>query len=157
MRLGWQNRVVKKKLSALSFRVTVLDLTQPNQIIYMTHRVDRVLSFFSSRPNWDPPPSPAGDCPPLWFRDGVHSDTNDVDVTHSLAGEGFGCGVPIRTRGQTLWYSWYMCSLWYAQWESTLNSCCRGDERWFQRSIFPVSYIKHLQECQEHRFKESFF
>ncbi len=27
--------------------------------------VDRVLSFFSSRPNWDSPtPSPGGECPP---------------------------------------------------------------------------------------------
>jgi hypothetical protein len=31
------------------------------------HRVDRVLGFFSSRPNWDPPtPSPAGECVPLF-------------------------------------------------------------------------------------------
>jgi hypothetical protein len=34
------------------------------------HRVDRVLTFFSSRPNWDSPsPSPAGECappPPLY-------------------------------------------------------------------------------------------
>ncbi len=32
------------------------------------YRVDRVLGFFSSRPNWDPhTPSPAGECvsPPL--------------------------------------------------------------------------------------------
>jgi hypothetical protein len=36
------------------------------------HRVDRVLSFFSSRPNWDSPnPSHAGECvPPLWFMGG---------------------------------------------------------------------------------------
>ncbi len=37
------------------------------------HRVDRVLGFFSSRPNWDFTPSPAGECattppPLLWFR-----------------------------------------------------------------------------------------
>jgi hypothetical protein len=49
-----------------------------------SHRVDRVLGFFFSRPNWDslsrrrvcPPPSP------LWF--------------------------PIPTRGQSLWYSRYI-------------------------------------------------
>ncbi len=39
------------------------------------HRVDRVLGFFSSRPNWDPPftPSPAGECvpTPVWFRGGT--------------------------------------------------------------------------------------
>jgi hypothetical protein len=29
------------------------------------HRVDRVLRFFSNRPNWDSPiPSPAGECAP---------------------------------------------------------------------------------------------
>ncbi len=28
-----------------------------------SHRVDRVLDFFSSRPNWDnPTPTPAGEC-----------------------------------------------------------------------------------------------
>ncbi len=34
------------------------------------HRVDRVLSFLSSRPNWDSTtPSHAGECvPPQWFR-----------------------------------------------------------------------------------------
>jgi hypothetical protein len=31
--------------------------------------MDRVLGFFSSRPNWDSPtPSPAGECMPLRFR-----------------------------------------------------------------------------------------
>ncbi len=35
---------------------------------------------------------------PLWYRGG----------THSLAGEGV--GAPIRTRGQTLWYSSYICT-----------------------------------------------
>ncbi len=48
------------------------------------HRVGRVLGFFSSRPNW--------------FRGG----------THLLTGE----GVQIPTRGQPLWYSKYMCTLW---------------------------------------------
>jgi hypothetical protein len=44
---------------------------------------DTVLCFFSSRPNWDPTPSPAGECPsPLWFGGGgAHS---------SLAVEGMG-------------------------------------------------------------------
>ncbi len=46
------------------------------------HRVGRVLSFFSSRRNWDSPtPSPAGECALLWFRGGG---------AHSLAGEGVG-------------------------------------------------------------------
>ncbi len=30
--------------------------------------------------------------------------------THSLAGEGV--GGPVRTRGQTLWYSRFICTLW---------------------------------------------
>jgi hypothetical protein len=62
------------------------------------HRVDRVLSFLSSRPNWDSPtPSSAGECvssPPL------------------VPGER-GWAVPILTRGQTLWYSRYVCTLRY--------------------------------------------
>jgi hypothetical protein len=32
--------------------------------------------------------------------------------THPLTGEGWVLGVPIRTRGQTLWYSRYICTLW---------------------------------------------
>jgi len=50
------------------------------------HRVGRVLSFFSSRRNWNSPtPSHAGECG----------------------------GVPIPPRGLTLWYSMYICTLWY--------------------------------------------
>ncbi len=41
------------------------------------HRIVRVLSFFSSRRNWDSPnPSPAGECappPPPWFRGEGHT------------------------------------------------------------------------------------
>jgi hypothetical protein len=41
------------------------------------HRVGRVLSFFSSRRNWDSPnPSPARECvppPPLWFWEEGHT------------------------------------------------------------------------------------
>ncbi len=55
---------------------------------------DRVLGFFSSRPNWDHPPLHLTRPPPLWFRGGG---------THSFAGERVD-GVPIRTMGQTLWY-----------------------------------------------------
>jgi hypothetical protein len=32
-------------------------------------------------------------------------------ITHSLAGEGVGVGDPIPTRGQTLWFSRYICTL----------------------------------------------
>ncbi len=33
---------------------------------------------------------------------------------HSLAGEGVHGGVPMRTRGNTMRYSKYICTLWYA-------------------------------------------
>ncbi len=54
----------------------------------LDHREDSVPGFFSSRRNWDSPIlSPAGECapPPLWGRGGG--------------------GVPIPSRGHTLWYS----------------------------------------------------
>ncbi len=56
-----------------------------------SHRVDRVLGFLSSTPNWLPPPPPSVPPPHLRFQGGEHS----------LAGG----GGPIRTKGQTLWYS----------------------------------------------------
>ncbi len=72
----------------------------------LRRRVDRVLSFFSTRPNWDS----SGVCvPPLWFR--------LPGGTYSLAGEGV--GVPIRTRGRTLWYSRYICTLCLEGWNRT--------------------------------------
>jgi hypothetical protein len=48
------------------------------------HRVDRVLGFFSSRPNWDSPtPSPPDECAaPPGFR--------GSDTVQSLAGESVG-------------------------------------------------------------------
>ncbi len=62
-----------------------------------------MLSFCFSCRNWDSPtPSPTGKCVPPRFRGGG---------AHSLAGERGG-KVPIRTRGHTLWYSVYMCTLW---------------------------------------------
>jgi hypothetical protein len=63
-----------------------LRTSKTNESIFnrFIHRVDRVLGFFSCRPNWDPP-------------------------TPLLAGGGGDGGVPIRTRGQimkqTRWYS----------------------------------------------------
>ncbi len=64
--------------------------------------VDRVLGFFFSRPNWDTPtPSPAGDYVlPSFGWGGGGGDT------HSLRERGW--GVPIPTRGQTLWYFRYL-------------------------------------------------
>jgi hypothetical protein len=61
-------------------------MTQVINVLIMSHRVDRVLSFFSSRRNWDSPnPSPTGECrmcPPsgFWGRG------------NSLAREGLGPG-----------------------------------------------------------------
>ncbi len=68
------------------------------ECIDFNHRVDRVLSFLSSRPNWDfPTHSHAGEYvpPPFSFRGG-----------HTRLPER-GWGVPIPTMGQTLWYSRY--------------------------------------------------
>jgi hypothetical protein len=62
-----------------------------------------VLSFFSSRWNWDSPnPSPARECSPSPFGSGGRG---------TLAGERGGGRVPIPTRGHTLWYSIYVCTL----------------------------------------------
>ncbi len=62
-----------------------------------THRVDIVLGFFSSRPNWDPPnSSTAGECvTPSLFRGGGGT---------LACGRGGG-GVQIRTMGQKLFPS----------------------------------------------------
>jgi hypothetical protein len=66
------------------------------------HRVDRVLGFFSNRPNWDPPSITSSPrrrvCSlPLWFRG---RETHSLAVAGEWVGGGGG-GVPIRTRGQT--------------------------------------------------------
>ncbi len=59
--------------------------------------------FVSSRPNWNPPsPYPQASVPPPLF--------GSNEGTHSLTGECVG-GVPIRTRGKTLWYSRYICTV----------------------------------------------
>jgi hypothetical protein len=72
------------------------------------HRVDRVLGFFSSRPNWNTPTSsPVGESapyPPVLPGEGH---------TRLWEREWGGRGVSIRTRGQTLWYSRYICTLCY--------------------------------------------
>jgi hypothetical protein len=49
----------------------------------LQHRVDRVLGFFSSRPNWDPPtPSPADECVP-------HFGSAFSGEGHTACGRGF--------------------------------------------------------------------
>jgi hypothetical protein len=67
------------------------------------HRIGRVLSFFSSRLNWDSPNlSPAGECAPCPFGSGGRG---------TLDGERGGGRVPIPTRGHTLWYSIFISVL----------------------------------------------
>ncbi len=54
----------------------VLSLLYVHLVVHrMYHRVDRVLGFFASRPNWDPPYplTRRRVCTPLWFREGTHS------------------------------------------------------------------------------------
>ncbi len=69
------------------------------------HRVDRVPSFFLQSSELGLPPPPVGECasPPLfvWGRWG----------THSLGGKGVGESQFRRGDRQTLWYSWYICTL----------------------------------------------
>ncbi len=72
------------------------------QISKLAHRVDRVLGLYR-RQNWDSPThSPAASLfpPPLV---GGGGDTR-------LRKRGW--VVPILTRGQTMWYSRYICTLW---------------------------------------------
>ncbi len=67
------------------------------------HRVDRMLGFFSSRMNWEPPPLhlTPGECVPPPFGSG-----GGGGGTHSLAEDGVvGSQCGLRTRGQTQWYS----------------------------------------------------
>ncbi len=69
------------------------------------HRVGRVLSFFSSHRNWDSPnPSPAVSVP-------TPPPPTGSGVRDTLAGERGGGRVPIPTRGHTMWYSTYTCTL----------------------------------------------
>ncbi len=81
------------------------------RFMYKNHRVDKVLLFLQSSEFGTPPPphtqaSVDGTPPPLWFRGGIPA-----------CGRGGGGG-PIRTRGQTLWYSRYIgtvCTFWQEQ------------------------------------------
>jgi hypothetical protein len=92
------------------YRLPIDHHTQGDSIKHITadsrvHRVGRVLSYFSSRRNWDSPnPSPAGGVVPPWLWG-----------SGTLAGERGVGRVPIPTRGQTLRYSLYtysICTLW---------------------------------------------
>jgi hypothetical protein len=85
-------------LSVPSFRIRSTEGTF--FVLPSRHRVDRVLSFCSSRPKWDSSiPSHAGEC---------------VTPPPFGCGAALVCGrgcerVPIQTRGQTLRYSRYIC------------------------------------------------
>ncbi len=71
----------------------------------LAHRVDGVLGLFSSS-ELGLTPSPAGECmcsPFLWLEGGGEGRTRLRKR---------GGGFPIPTRGQTLWYSRYICTLW---------------------------------------------
>ncbi len=88
-------------LQLLSDFTDMLRLLRPlrNVPLGVKHRVGRVLSFFSSRRNWDSPnPTPACECAPPPFGSWGRG---------TLADERGGERVPIPTRGHTLWYSIY--------------------------------------------------
>ncbi len=70
----------------MNLRVKIL-LEVIHPLLSFVHRVDRLLGFFSSRPNWDPShPQESVFHPPLVPGGG----------THSLAGEGGGEGSQLR-------------------------------------------------------------
>jgi hypothetical protein len=73
-------------------------------LILQVHRVDRVLGFFSSRPDWNPftPLTRRRVCPPLWFRGkGKHTRLREREWGSPNSDEGT----------DTLWYSRYNCTL----------------------------------------------
>ncbi len=103
-------------------------------ITYHQHRVGRVLSFFSSRPNWDSlSPLAAGECDPPTFGKGGRA--------HSLAGEELGesqfrrgdihCGA--------LYTVYKPTSLYHRDWKMRVNSTFR---LW-------VVYSTHRRKCRK--------
>jgi hypothetical protein len=59
------------------------------RLISLTHRVDRVLGFFSSRQNWDPPPPhPRASVPPFGFGGGGHIRLRERGAVESQFGRG---------------------------------------------------------------------
>jgi hypothetical protein len=104
----------QKRLISLSYHIqppkererstTANERSPPPRPIHPHHRVGKVLSFFSSRRNWDSPnPSTAGEwCAPPPVSGG----------RGTLAGERGVGRVPIPTRGHSLWYSLYIRTLW---------------------------------------------
>jgi hypothetical protein len=100
-------------LEAYNFNHLLL-LTHPfHKIIFYNgynHRVDRVLSYFAGRPNWDSLTRRRVCSPLLWLGGGGGG-------SHSLAGE----GVPIRTRGKTLWTPGIQYTVLCALWDTNIN------------------------------------
>ncbi len=80
------------------------------------HRGDRVVRIGTPPPPLPQPLTSVFPPPPLVPRGG----------THSLGERGWG-GVPIRTRGQTLWYSRYICTLWA---EMSCFKSCLSETTW---------------------------
>jgi hypothetical protein len=110
-------------------KVTKLpDLTVPGTVLSQS-RQSRVLGFLSSSPNWDPL-TRRRVCPPSLVHWG---DTLAC---------GRGCrGVPIRTRGQTLWYSRYtLCVL--------LSPIPVHEKQWL-----PLGKVQHSRDYRDTRAK----
>jgi hypothetical protein len=82
------------------------------------NRVDRVLGFFSSRPNRDPPP------PQLQVS---VSRPLVLGEAHSLAGEGVGGGSQFMDEGKTMGYEYsrYICTLWSKLMKESVTLVCR--------------------------------
>ncbi len=94
--LGQSNKCIRSRSSLLLYYVG--KIARSAIVVRISHRVGRVLSFLSSRRNWDfPNSSPAGECAPPRFWGRV-----------TLAGERGVGRVPIPARGHTLWYSLYI-------------------------------------------------
>ncbi len=116
MRIRVRIRICVEVTSRIRIRIKVVRIRNTDawgRTLYLgknstpgNHRVGRVLSFFSSRRNWDSPnPSPADNCAPPFGSGG----------RGPLAGETGGGRVPIPTRGHTLWYSLYVCTSCWGQ------------------------------------------
>jgi hypothetical protein len=96
-----------------------------SRILDSPQSIDRVLSLFSSRPNWGP-------------------------LTPSNCLQERGWGVPVRTRGQTLWFSRYICTLWYSQpWKSAKQILQKSAKLKSVRAIFDV-FSRYRSIAGEH-------
>jgi hypothetical protein len=100
----------------------------------LLHRIDRELIFLSSRLNWNSPtPLHAGECvssSPLVLGGGP------TDLRER------GWMVPVPMRGQTLWYSRHICTLWGGSVTKGLLKTCplqsnaHISTHFFQKTVF---------------------